>query len=125
MQSVDVAQLNHDLHNLYVRAEGLMVKRVGFSATKALLSTIESCFDDLMKMCVETADDKLVPGLYVSKADLIKEKLAFDVQVSSWICESERLISEVDILEAAPMIASVARLHPRGAPLVAPPVARN
>ena len=103
------AQLNHELHNLYVRAAGLMVKRKGVSATKALLPAIESCFDELLKMCVETADDELVPGLYVSKADLIKKKLAFDVQVSSWICESERLVSEEDILEAAPMIASVAR----------------
>ena len=60
-------------------------------------------------MCVETAVDELVPGLYVSKADLIKEKFAFDVQVSSWICESKRLVSEEDILEVAPMIASVAR----------------
>ena len=112
MQSVNVAQLNHELHNLYVRAEGLMVKRQGVSATKALLSAIDSCFDELMKMCVETDDDELVPGLYVSKADLIKEKLAFDVQLSSWICESERLVGEEDILEAAPMIASVARHSP-------------
>ena len=95
-----------------MRAEGLMVKREGVSATKALLPAIDSCFDELMKMCLETADDELVPGLYVSKADLIKEKLAFDVQVSSWICESERLVSAVDILEAAPMIASVARDSP-------------
>ena len=112
MQSANVAQLNHEPHNLYVRAEGLMVKREGVSATKALLPAINSCFDELMKMCVKTADDDLVPGLYVSKADLIKEKLAFDVQVSSWICESERLVSEEDMLEAAPMIASVARHSP-------------
>ena len=112
MQSVKAAQLNHELHNLYVRAEGLMVKREGVSATKALLPAIDSCFDEFMKMCVETADDELGPGLYVSKANLIEEKLAFDVQVSSWIVESERLVSEVDILEAASMIASVARHTP-------------
>ena len=112
MQSVNVAQLNHELHPLYVRAEGLMVKWEGVSATKALLPAIDSCFDELMKMCVEIADDELVPGLYVSKADLIKEKLAFDEQVSSRICESERLVSEEDILETAPMIASVVRHSP-------------
>ena len=78
-----------------------MVKQEGVSATKSLLPAIDSCFDELMKMCFETADDELVPGLYVSKADLIKEKMAFDVQVSSWICESERLVSDEDILEAA------------------------
>ena len=63
-----------------------MVKREGISVTEALLSAIDSCFDELMKMCDETADDELMPGLYVSKTDLIKEMLAFDVQVSSWIC---------------------------------------
>ena len=53
MQSVNVAQFDHELYNLYGRAEGLMVKREGVSATKALLPTIDSYFDELMKMCVE------------------------------------------------------------------------
>ena len=53
-----------------------------------------------------------MPGLYVSKADLIKEKLVFDVQMSSLICKSERLVSEVNILKAAAIIASVARHSP-------------
>ena len=73
MQSVNVAQLNHEHHNLYVRAEGLMVKREDVSATKALLPAIDSCFEKLVKMCVETADDELVPGLYVFKADLSRK----------------------------------------------------
>ena len=84
----EAIHLKIELQNMYVRAEGLMMKPKGVHPLENLLPEID-VYERLLHVCEDLQSSDIVPGTNWCKADIKREKSGFDVHAITWISHNE------------------------------------
>ena len=95
----EVIQAKQELQNLYIRAESLMLKTEGVKPLKKLLPEIDEHYNELLtklNACEGLDENEIYGSTDWCKADLVREKLDFDIHCRSWLSSQEAVASRED-----------------------------